>query len=276
MNNYVKVYIVLIPIFLIFSLFVSYFLIINVDEGVNLSTAKWTVKEKEIHSKLMRVPILLYHNIDGKGPFSVTSETLRDHFEFLKKNNIKVVSLSDLVEHLENPKPFEGPVVVITFDDGYKSMYTKLFPIAKEYGYPVTLFVYADFVRDGGSAALTYNELREMDENGIDIQSHTISHADLAALDLSKEEDRMQFFHEVYMSKRIIEQKLSKEIKYIAFPYGRYNSKVLLLSDYAGYEKVMSTEYGANILSRNNYTLHRHHIKRSYSIDKIKNIVYKY
>ena len=141
--------------------------------------AGWTVKEKEESSRLLEVPIILYHDIDGKGSFAVTGKTLREHFEYFRDNGITVVPLSDLLDRMSNPRPYGGRTIVITFDDGYKSMYTKLLPLVDEFHYPVTLFVYTDNVRDEGDRIITWNELRTMQAHGIDIESHTISHADL-------------------------------------------------------------------------------------------------
>lgn len=264
-------------LFLIASILAAYLVVLLPEKTfINLEKQTWTRKEREIRSELKRVPVLLYHNIDGKGPFSVSSDTLRSHFDFLKQNDIRVVSLQDLVNRLEDPKPYSGRVVVITFDDGYKSMYTKLLPLVKEYKYPVTLFVYADFISDKGRSPLTWKELKIMDASGIDIQSHTISHPDLTVFERYSDEEKSKIFHEMYMCKRIIEKKLAKEVNMIAVPYGRFNQDVLMFAKLAGYKKVLSTEFGANIITRNNYTLHRHHIKSSYSIETIRRIVYQY
>ena len=68
------------------------------DEG---HRASWRVKEKETQSRLLEVPILLYHNIDGKGVFSLTSETMRAHFELFRRKGIRIISLKELDRRLE-------------------------------------------------------------------------------------------------------------------------------------------------------------------------------
>ncbi|MBN1499386.1 MAG: polysaccharide deacetylase family protein [Spirochaetes bacterium] len=244
---------------------------------MDLNFSELEIKKEKIRDRLLTVPVLLYHNIDGKGPFSVTSEQLREQFLYLKKNGVKVVPLADLLNRLENPVPFDGNVVVITFDDGYKSMYSKLLPIVKEFNYPVTLFVYLDFIRNSSSTALTWDELREMDRNGIDIQSHTISHIDMTSFaDYNDPEASRVIFNELFMSRKIIEKELGKKVDVLAFPYGRLNLQAVKLSGEAGYKRVVSTEYGSNLITRNNYTIHRHHIKSDFSIKSIENIVFKY
>lgn len=238
------------------------------------SSQELRVKDNETVSRLLEVPIILYHDIDGKGAFSITSKQLREQFAYFRDLGITVVPLSDLIDRLENPRPYDGRVIVITFDDGYKNMYLKLLPIVKEFGYPVTLFVYTDFVNDKGKKAIHWDELREMQRNGIDIQCHTKSHPDLPKLlENDTPESREKVYKELYLSRIYIESKLGKPVDLIAFPYGRYDLKTIQLAYFAGYRRVFSTDYGSNIVTRNNYCLRRHHIKRNYSLATIEKII---
>jgi peptidoglycan/xylan/chitin deacetylase (PgdA/CDA1 family) len=235
---------------------------------------KWTVKQKETFSRLLKVPIIFYHDIGGKGSYAVSEKSIRSQFEWLRDNNVKVVPLEDLLSRLENPRPYEGKVVVITFDDGYKSMYTKLLPLVREFRYPVTLFVYTDFISETGSKSLTWNNLREMQKSGIDIQSHTLSHADLGKLSSTDSEAaREKLFREMYLSRKKIEQKLGKKVDLLAFPFGYYDNKTIQMAEYAGYRRVLSTDDGLNPVSYNNYCLRRHHIKRDYTLDTLARII---
>jgi peptidoglycan/xylan/chitin deacetylase (PgdA/CDA1 family) len=235
---------------------------------------QWLVKKEETLSRLLKVPIILYHDIDGKGIYSVSSRTIRMHFDYFRTHDIRVVPLSDLIDRLENPHPYDGKVIVITFDDGYKNMYTRLLPIVKEYRYPITLFVYTDFIREKSAKALTWNELREMQKNGIDIQSHSISHPDLVKL-VAKDtpQSREKLFRELFMSRKLIELKLGKNVDLLAFPFGYYDTKTIQYASFAGYRRVFSTDEGSNPVSRNNFCLRRHHIINNYPLNKIIEII---
>jgi peptidoglycan/xylan/chitin deacetylase (PgdA/CDA1 family) len=232
------------------------------------------VKEGEIRSRLLEVPIILYHDIDGKGPFSVSEKKLREHFDYLKREGYTVVPLSDLIDRLDNPRPYDRKVIVITFDDGYKNMYQKLLPIVREYRYPVTLFVYVDFVSDRPGKAITWQELREMQKNGIDIQCHTKSHPDIPKLAIKNTpEAREKLYEELYLSRIVIETQLGKPVDLLAFPFGYYDLNTIQLASHAGYRRVFSTDDGPNIVTRNNFCLRRHHIKRNYSLEKVASII---
>jgi peptidoglycan/xylan/chitin deacetylase (PgdA/CDA1 family) len=256
---------------------VAVFFIWRGDGGVHTLFSgghRWEVRKEEALSRLLASPVLLYHNIDGKGAFSIGLDTLRAHFELFSRDGVKVISFREFFSRLQNPRPFSGKVMIISFDDGFLSMYTKLLPLVKEFRYPVTLFVYVDNVYHRAKKNITWTQLRTMDREGISVESHTISHADLVRLEArNTPESRRQLFEEMYCSKRILELYLHRKIRYLAFPYGRYNLEVIELCRYAGYERVLSTDYGPNIVTRNNYCIRRQHIKNSYPLEKIKAFV---
>jgi peptidoglycan/xylan/chitin deacetylase (PgdA/CDA1 family) len=246
----------------------------NEADSVIGKELQWKEKEKESRSRFSTVPIMLYHDIDGKGVYSLTKETLRIHFQFLKDNNIKVIKLSELIKRLENPAPFSEKVIVISFDDGFFSMYTKLLPMVKEFGYPITLFVYTDNVYTGADKNITWSKLKKIEEAGIDVECHSMSHADLEELSSGiSETTQRKLFREIYLSKRVIELYLNKTVDYFAFPYGRYNLKLIDFCRFSGYKRVFSTAYRSNIITRDNYCLGRGHIKNNYSLDFIKEII---
>ena len=233
----------------------------------------WEKKRSYDFSRLEEVPIILYHNIDGKGVYSLPLDVLKKHFELLKRSNIDVISLNELEKRTVTGVKFNKRSLCITFDDGYYSMYTKLLPLAKEFGYPITLFVYLDNVYHNARASITWKNLREMDDNGIDVQCHSISHPDLTALrKIDTVESRYRIYEEIYLAKRLMEQYMGKTISYYAFPYGRYDLKLIELCRYAGYKRVFSTDYGSNVITRTNYCLRRHHVKRTYSLKTIESI----
>jgi peptidoglycan/xylan/chitin deacetylase (PgdA/CDA1 family) len=277
-KEYMRRYIVILfVLFLFIALLAVYYVL---DTGYSLNDIivhrgiKWNLKQREIKSRLLAIPILLYHNIDGPGVFSLQLEKLRSHFQFLRDNNIKVIRLSELIERSENPMPFKEKAVVITFDDGFFSMHSKLLPLVKEFGYPVTLFVYVDNIYTKAKKSLTWDQLKELEKNGIDIECHSVSHADLLRLsNQNTMSSKRQLFEEIYLSKRIMELYLPKKIRYFAFPYGRYDLKIIDMCASSGYRRVFSTDYGSNIITRNNYCLRRRHIKRNTNLKLIEDII---
>jgi peptidoglycan/xylan/chitin deacetylase (PgdA/CDA1 family) len=121
---------------------------------------------------------------------------------------------------------------------------------------------------------LNWEKLRYLDKNGIDIQAHSKSHADLVRL---SEEDtqgsRDKLFREIYLAKKAMEIYLGKEMLFFAFPFGKYDLNIIELASIAGYKRVFSTDYGSNVITRNNYSLRRHHIKRNYTLDELGKLI---
>ncbi len=250
--------------------------VLFMHEGGRFTGAQmaWLHKGKEDLSRLLAVPILLYHNIDGSGPFSIESEGLRGHFRLFRDRGICVISLGELISRIERPAPFIERVMVITFDDGYPSMYHRLLPMTKEFEYPVTLFVYTDNISTRPGRGLTWERLREMDRAGIDIQAHSISHPDLTRISMKGGPDAgKRLYEEMYLSRRILEMRLGKKIEYFAFPYGRYDPELVMRAVDAGYRRVFSTDYGSNIITRDNACLRRQHIKSNYTIDYVESLI---
>jgi hypothetical protein len=127
------------------------------------------------------VPVLVYHQIAEKSTnrMTVSRESFEAQMRLLKEQGYRVVTLDQLLEFLEFRGQLPEKAVAITIDDGWRSMYDIAFPILKKYGYPATLFVYTKLVT-GGAKALSWDQIREMAAQGLDVQCHTLTHRNLA------------------------------------------------------------------------------------------------
>jgi peptidoglycan/xylan/chitin deacetylase (PgdA/CDA1 family) len=68
-------------------------------------------------------------------------------------------------------------VVILNFDDAYESQYTNAKPILDKYGYKATYYIVCNYV--GNSGRLTWEDITALKNEGYDIASHTMNHADL-------------------------------------------------------------------------------------------------
>ncbi len=151
--------------------------------------------------------------------------------------------------------------MVISIDDGYRSVYNIAWPILKKYDFRATLFIYTDFV--GASRnAITWDQLREMKKSGFEIGAHTISHCDLTKQ--NKGEDTQAYMarieKELSRSKQIIDKKLNQNTVFLAFPYGRYNQRVLDMCKRLGYTIAVSVKKGSNPFFADPLSLRRNQI----------------
>lgn len=189
--------------------------------------------------------VLLYHRFEDKPAQLVTTPNdFRAQMQALKDNKISVISMLDLLAWLNGEKAIASKSAVITLDDEWNSQYYLAWPILKEFGYPFTLFVYTKWV-GGGSKAMTWPQLEEMRDAGIDIEAHSVSHRDLRHA--PRGQDYTAWLHnEVYGCKETLENNLGVKIIAFAFPYGLHNEIVRRTCKEAGYEMQL-TVYGRHM-----------------------------
>jgi len=218
------------------------------------------------------VPILTYFRFSKNKTSELTvSETaFRDQMKYLKENGYRVITLDNLLDFLDFKAQIPKKAVLITFDDGWGSLYDIAFPILRDYGFSATLFVYTDFI--GGRKALSWEQINELAKNGFDIQCKTKTHRDLVKL--NEGESFREYFkavrNEISLSKQIIEQKLSKKCKYIAYPYGETNDFVIALVKKEGYRAAFTAKRGSNPFFVNNYMINRSVIYGGFDIKQFK------
>jgi Polysaccharide deacetylase len=123
--------------------------------------------------------VLLYHRFEDRPAELVTTPNdFRAQMKALKENGISVISMQDLLAWRKGKKAIPSKSAVITLDDEWNSQYYVAWPILKEFGYPFTLFIYTQWVNTGGKS-MTWAQLEEMRDDGVDIEAHTVSHHDL-------------------------------------------------------------------------------------------------
>ncbi len=183
----------------------------------------------------------------------ITPQAFEAQMQELKNKNITVIPMQDFLAWRRGEKAIPAKSAILTFDDGWKSQHEVAWPILKKFNYPVTLFVYTEGIRPGhfsGGESMSWDQLAEMRDAGVDIQGHTSTHSDLrrpydkvAKKKLSPEEYEEWLQKEIAGSKQIIEQKLGVKVNCFAVPYGFHNDHIREVVIKAGYEALF-TVYG--------------------------------
>src|SRR3954471_23212680 len=141
--------------------------------------------KKPVVDQTAQVLIFCYHRLVDKIRYpgtEITPAAFEAEMKELKDKGITVIPMQDMLAWKRGEKNIPPRSAVITFDDGWKSQYEVARPILKKYGYPFTMFIYTEGVRGGllgGGQAITWEQLADMRDNGIDIQAHTATHQDL-------------------------------------------------------------------------------------------------
>ncbi len=222
---------------------------------------------KPVVDQTAQTIIYCYHRLVDKVRYpgtEITPAVFEAQMKELKDRGITVISLQDLLAWKRGEKNIPPRCAVISFDDGWKSQYEVAWPIMKKFGYTFTMFIYTEGVAGaslGGGQAITWEQLADMRDNGIDIEAHSATHQDLreghtimvmepgakrTKKKLTGPEYEQWIQNEVVGCKQLLEQRLGIRINCFAVPFGNYNDRVKEIARNAGYE-AMFTVYGQPI-----------------------------
>ncbi len=194
------------------------------------------------------VPILTYHVLNPTIPSSmtITPAKFESQVKWLKDNGYTVIPLKQLVSYLQGKDvTLPAKPVVITADDGWKSDYTYMYPIARKYNIPITLFIYPGTISEGKNA-LTWDQLKELMNSGLfDIQDHTFTHPNFKQMKKHMSQAAYEkFVHkELFDSKKVLEEKLGIKVDYIAWPFGIYDDYLEQQAAKAGYVMAFTIDF---------------------------------
>lgn len=187
--------------------------------------------------------ILTYHSIDDSGsPISVDAAAFRRHVDFLAAGRVKVVPLAELTA-----LPDATDALAITFDDAFESLHRIAWPLLHERGLAATVFVPTSRVgRDNawGERAergipvlplCDWDQLGGMAGEGLDVGSHTVTHARLDGMDYGLVRD------ELALSSQALEEHLGRRPLHFAYPYGTFDSQAEQLAA-EHYQRAVTTE----------------------------------
>jgi len=195
------------------------------------------------------VTVLIYHRFgEDKYPSTnIAVERFSQQLEFLSSNNYQVISLEQLVHSLNEGSRLPDRAVVITIDDGYRSVYTEAWPVLKQYGYPFTVFVYAKATENKHWNYMTWDQVKEMKAAGVDFQNHGFAHEHMAFKPegMDQEEYKSWIRADLAVSTRILSEELEERPRFFAVPYGEYNETVLDEIRTFGYEAILLQDPGS-------------------------------
>ncbi|MBN2516428.1 MAG: polysaccharide deacetylase family protein [Deltaproteobacteria bacterium] len=224
------------------------------------------------------IPILTYHRFSDKcnSPLCMPANVFEKQMKYLKEKDYHVVTPEELLAFLEYRQGLPRKSVLISMDDGYRSVYSIAYPILKKYGFTATIFIYTSFVGVSGMA-VTWDQLKKLKEEGFTIGSHTVFHTDLTKKKEGETENEFlaRVKRELFDSKKIIDKKLGQDTFIFAYPFGHYDQPTIRLAREAGYKIAMSVNRGGNPFFANPLSLKRDQVlKRDLSIFKSRLITF--
>ncbi|HEX8172811.1 MAG TPA: polysaccharide deacetylase family protein [Thermoanaerobaculia bacterium] len=193
--------------------------------------------------------VLCYHIVEAPAAprMHIDRETFRQHLRYLEMTGYNVIPLRHLYEYVTGKRAsIPNNAVVITIDDGWRSTYTEAFPELQKRGFPFTVFIYPKIIGQTANA-LTWKQIKEMSDAGVDIQSHSLSHPYLTKrrhASLGDEAYGEWLHRELVESKRLLEKETGKPVSFIAYPYGDYDDRVAKQAATAGYTAALTCDFG--------------------------------
>lgn len=242
-----------------------------------------------------KTTILAYHNIPSSinrtdlQDDSVTRTEFEKQIKFLLDNAYEVISLNKLVSMVVNGNELNRKTVVITFDDGYRTIFTNAFPVLKKYEIHATVFLATKYIgtnrafpwlnlnnatnRTEDLIPMNWDEVIELHNNGIEIGSHTYSHQFLPVL--GAQDIEMEILH----SQADIEGAIGKKPTTFAFPFSfpviywrwrSFKSKAVSALEKGQYTCACTTQRGHISRNTHSYFMERIVIGKSDNLRSFK------
>jgi len=230
--------------------------------------------------------VLMYHDVqddaDGSNSAVVATGKIDADFDWIAKNGYEAVLPRDLLDpNFSLPRK----AVVISFDDGYKSNYEKVYPMLSKYGLKAEINVITSLIDDDAYTNFcSWDDLREMHESGlVEIGSHTHNlhnpnNGGMLYQDgpngvqrLDNEADaeyEKRVTKDILLSKEKIEKELGTKPTCFAYPYGaldKDSSNTVMNA----FDISFGVTAGTNSVAASKHNLHRYQVTNTTDISEI-------
>ncbi len=206
------------------------------------------------------VTALIYHRFGEKNipSTNVRLEQFEAHLDLIKAENISPVSARDLNDFLAGRTVLADKSTIVTIDDAYYSVLTEAWPRLKRAGIPLILFVATDAIDQNLTGYLTWNEIRVLVADGVEIGHHGAGHIHMIDEGLDEAQD------DILRASARFEAELGFVPKYFAYPYGEYDRVLSGLIQNLGFDLAFAQYSGAIGPESDPYSLPRFAINERY------------
>jgi peptidoglycan/xylan/chitin deacetylase (PgdA/CDA1 family) len=216
---------------------------------------KMKVKPIEIRQPV-KVPIVIYHSVRPytKGEsaeqdrYDITPELFAKQLQYLKNNKYTTISFEMLANYFDRGETLPTKPVILSFDDSWKNQYIYAFPVLKTEKMTGTFFVFTNSLNRKNH--LRWDDVREMQKEGMEIGSHTKFHPYLDNI-----KDPAILEKEIAGSKSILEESLGTTTIAFAYPFGEHGTTTRNEVKKAGYRIARAIRGGNMQAIEDRYTL---------------------
>jgi peptidoglycan/xylan/chitin deacetylase (PgdA/CDA1 family) len=213
-------------------------------------------------ARTLAVPILMYHRIDVLRPslpaitrsLTVAPADFAAQMRWLAAHGYHAVTQQQLFAALEHGARLPAKPILITFDDGYRDVLANAAPVLRRLGLPATAYVITSRISGSDVSFLSWAQLHALEQDGVEIGSHTVHHAELPQL------TDPAALQELIQSRLVLERHLGHPVQWFAYPAGRFDARAEMLVRQAGYVLAVTTKPGSSQSARAPFALHRYEV----------------
>jgi peptidoglycan/xylan/chitin deacetylase (PgdA/CDA1 family) len=217
------------------------------------------------------IPILMYHSVADRAsarflPWTVSPGLFADHMDLIDAMGYTAVTVSRLAQAMQGGEPLPPRPIALTFDDGFQDFYTEALPILQAHRFAATLYVVSGCIGgtsrwladegEGERPMLTWGQLREVADAGIECGAHSCTHPQLDVV--SRDRART----EIVRSRQELEDGLGRSVHSFAYPHGYHDGVVRRLVEEAGYGSACGVKHVHSSLRDDRYSLGRVIVRR--------------
>ncbi len=225
--------------------------------------------------QLVCVPILMYHQVKNSnfGKDVISPYEFESDLKYLSENEYNTITMSQLIDYVYDGKQLPENPIILSFDDGYISIYKYVFPLLKEYNKKIVLSIVGKSTDDYSKvsddninyAVITWEQIYEMDQSGlVEIQNHTYNLHRIrnGRYGCYKMENESTAQYEAVITEDIntLQEKImsvtNKVPNTFTYPYGKYNDLTESIIKKLGFKATLSCTYGVNLISKDPESLY--------------------
>ncbi|MBL8876067.1 MAG: polysaccharide deacetylase family protein [Phycisphaerae bacterium] len=193
------------------------------------------------------LPVMMYHHVREPGPgladaaslrYAVSPVEFEKQLEYLQAQGYTTIDTHTLDHAIRTGDPLPPKSVMLTFDDGWETQFTIVYPLLKARGMVGVFFVHTGAIGDRPGAAMSWDDVCRMEDDGMDIESHTVTHPSLPQVGPDA------LARELADSRSTLEARLGRPITALAYPFGDFTDREVEAARVAGYRIAFSTEVG--------------------------------
>jgi peptidoglycan/xylan/chitin deacetylase (PgdA/CDA1 family) len=214
--------------------------------------------------------VLIYHRFgeDRYPSTNVRLDQFEAHIAELKSGGYHFLPLSQIVDAIRNSQPLPDRTIAITVDDAYETAFTEAWPRLKAAGIPMTLFVATDPV-DGRSATyMSWDQIRQLAADGVEIAHHGASHHHMVSAGLAGS------LADIERASLRFQEELGFVPDIFAYPYGEYSMEIRQALEDSGFAAAFAQYSSVARIGSDAFALPRFPVNERYGeIDRFRLVV---